>query len=189
MDAAEHQRAGGHAGQAQGDQPRIGFVEAESQPAAEFAENEKPGSGGDAGRAFRPVGGPDGRRDLDRERRGKKRSEAGAAQDQVGPDEHHRPRAAQDRRAQPGPPPDTQEDHERPGEYGRRAGRDECGPVVLQSEVGEPCRVVEAGESRPEPGDACGVPGRPELEDLGQELRDREGGSGDRGVVERVNQV
>jgi Lrp/AsnC ligand binding domain len=60
---------------------------------------------------------------------------------------------------------------------------------VLQSEVGDPGRVVEAGESRPRPGDADGVAGGPELEDLRQELREGEGGGGDRGVREDATTI
>jgi hypothetical protein len=60
---------------------------------------------------------------------------------------------------------------------------------MLQGEVGDPGGVVQAGEGGPRPGDAGRVAGGPELEHLGQELRDGKRGGGDRGVVERVNHV
>ena len=118
VDAGEHKRAGHHAGHAQGDQPRIGLVQTERQPARELTEDEEPGPGGNTGRPGRPVGGPDGRRDLDHERPGQEGAEPGAAQDQGSRDEHRRPRADQEGRPQPGLPSDTQQDRER----ARRAG-------------------------------------------------------------------
>jgi hypothetical protein len=43
--AGEHERAGGCSGGAKGDKPQVGLMQAEGQPAGEFARDEQPGSG------------------------------------------------------------------------------------------------------------------------------------------------
>jgi hypothetical protein len=40
-DAGEHERAGGDSGDAESDQPWIGLMQAEGQPAGELAEDEQ----------------------------------------------------------------------------------------------------------------------------------------------------
>ena len=45
VDAGEHERAGGDSSDAESDQPWIGLMQAEYQPAGEFAQDQHPGSG------------------------------------------------------------------------------------------------------------------------------------------------
>src|SRR5262249_44360483 len=75
---------------------------------------------------------------------------------------------------------------ERPGQQGDRRGGDQRRRVGGKGEVGDPGGVVDRGQRRPRPGQAAGVAGGGELADLGQELRNRTAGGGDRGVVEQA---
>src|SRR5690348_5854744 len=65
VDPGEHEGADDYPAGAEGDQPRVGGVQAEDHPAGELAQDEQPGSGGDAGGPGRSVGRPERRRDLE----------------------------------------------------------------------------------------------------------------------------
>src|SRR5262249_18409074 len=58
-DPGGYERAGGDSGGAEDDQPRVGFVQAEGEPAGQFAKDQQPGSRGDAIGASGVAGGPD----------------------------------------------------------------------------------------------------------------------------------
>jgi hypothetical protein len=64
VDPGEHEGADDYPAGAEGDQPRVGGVQAEDHPAGELTQDEQPRSGGDTGGTGRSVGGPERRRDL-----------------------------------------------------------------------------------------------------------------------------
>src|SRR5262245_14094352 len=164
-------------------------MEAESGPAAELTEHQRPGAPRDSGWASGAIGRPKLRRHLKDERGGQQRAERREAADSQASSQKCRPSEDQHTGAPISRPMPREKDSKRSSEKCCRRGRQKRKPVARKREVREPGSVVHAGESRPRAGDAGRVGRGQQLPDLGQKLGNRESCRADGRVVQDGSRI